>query len=291
MGYKKRWGDRKDGRRLRSIEPMSRLTSYIMVNRNGASNYMAERLEITQAEKYIREKRAQGLKGFGMLHLILAAYVRTVSQRPGLNRYIGGQEVYARDNIVIAMVIKKEMKLDAPETVIKLEAKPDATAADIYEGMNRLISDNRSVDDESSFDNLAKLLNYIPRPVLKFTIWFLKLLDYYNKLPMALQNLSPFHASFFITSMGSLGIPAIFHHLYDFGNVPIFLSYGAKYSENKLGSDGSVTRHNYIDMKMVLDERTCDGHYYASSLKYMKDIFKHPEVLDNPPETVVEDIE
>ncbi|MBR6748660.1 MAG: hypothetical protein IKM07_06950 [Clostridia bacterium] len=291
MGYKKRWGDRKDGRRLRSIEPMSRLTSYIMVNRNGASNYMAERLEITQAEKYIREKRAQGLKGFGMLHLILAAYVRTVSQRPGLNRYIGGQEVYARDNIVIAMVIKKEMKLDAPETVIKLEAKPDATAADIYEGMNRLISDNRSVDDESGFDNLAKLLNYIPRPVLKFTIWFLKLLDYYNKLPMALQNLSPFHASFFITSMGSLGIPAIFHHLYDFGNVPIFLSYGAKYSENKLGSDGSVTRHNYIDMKMVLDERTCDGHYYASSLKYMKDIFKHPEVLDNPPETVVEDIE
>ena len=38
---KRRFGDRKDGRRLRSMDPLSRVASYIMVNRSGASNYLS----------------------------------------------------------------------------------------------------------------------------------------------------------------------------------------------------------------------------------------------------------
>ena len=44
-------------------------------------------------------------------------------------------------------------------------------------------------------------------------------LDYFGFLPRWLTKLSPFHGSVYITSMASLGIPPIFHHLYDFGNV------------------------------------------------------------------------
>ena len=291
MAYRKRRGDRKDGRRIRSLHPMSRLTAYIMVNRNGASNYIRDRIEVSRLEHYIRTKRAEGMKGFGMLHLFLAAYVRTVSQRPGINRYVGGQEVFARDNIVIAMVVKKELRLDAQDTVIKLEVKPDATAAEVYEGMNRLIMENRGLDSNNSFDDLARHLNYIPRPLLKFTVWLPKFLDYYNQLTLVLQKPSPFHASFFITSMGSLGIPPIYHHLYDFGNVPVFCSYGARYSENEVSRDGTVTKRSYVDFTMVTDERICDGHYFASALKYMKDLLRHPEDLDTPPEQVVADID
>ena len=47
-------------------------------------------------------------------------------------------------------------------------------------------------------------------------------------LPRALTDLSPFHGSLYITSMASLGIPPIYHHLYDFGNVPVFCSFGKK---------------------------------------------------------------
>ncbi len=34
----------------------------------------------------------------------------------------------------------------------------------------------------------------------------------------------------------------------------------------------------------------CDGHYYAAALKYVKKLLTHPELLENPPEQVVEDI-
>ena len=280
----------KDGYKIKSLEPMNMVSPFIMVNRTGSSNYFTARIDITAAEENIRKKRKEGLKGFGMLHLFLAAYVRTVSQRPGINRFIRGQRVYARNNIEIEMTIKKELKLDSPETCIKAEYEPTATADEVYLVFNKLVDEYKNTSNESNFDNVAKILKYIPGILLKFVIFILKMLDYFGLLPRFLTKLSPFHGSLFITSMGSLGIPPIYHHLYDFGNLPIFLSYGAKYEESKMDKDGNITTHKYIDFCVVTDERICDGHYYASAFKYLKSIFSHPEILDNPPESVVKDI-
>ena len=127
--------------------------------------------------------------------------------------------------------------------------------------------------------------------VLRGLVGFLKFLDYYGLLPGFLTKLSPFHASFFITSMGSLGIPPIYHHLYNFGNVPVFLSFGARRSELVLQKDGSVQRRWFLDMKFTLDERICDGHYYAAALKCIRHYLKHPEELDKRPEQVIEDVD
>ena len=146
-------------------------------------------------------------------------------------------------------------------------------------------------DTSSDFDKTAKLFSYIPRLVMKFGIWFINLLDYFGLLPKRLLNLSPFHGSFFITSMGSLGIPPIFHHLYDFGNVPLFCSFGAKQKRNVLREDGTVKQEKYVDITFVMDERICDGYYFASALKLMKQIMRDPFVLDRPPERVLEDVD
>lgn len=280
----------KDGYRIKSLNPSDMVGPYLMVDRTGATNYFRDRIEITEAEKYIKKKRAEGLKGFGMLHLLLAAYVRTVSQRPGINRYIRGQRVYARKNIEIQMTIKKELKLDAPETCIRAEYMPNATADDVYRVFNDLVLEYKNTNEENSFDFVAKVFRFIPGLLLKFVVFLLKMLDYFGLIPKALTKVSPFHGSFFITSMGSLGIPPVFHHLYNFGNLPIFMSYGAKYSENTLKEDGTVETHRYIDFTITCDERICDGHYYASAFKYLKSIMANPEVLDNPPEKIVEDI-
>ena len=94
-----------------------------------------------------------------------------------------------------------------------------------------------------------------------------------------------------ITSMGSLGIPAIYHHLYNFGNASVFLSFGARRSELRLEPDGSVKKHWFMDLKFVMDERICDGHYYASGLKYFRKVLSNPQMLDTPPEKIVEDID
>lgn len=279
----------KEFRRVRTASPMLVITSYIMKTRVGSQNMIADKLKIDNVDKYIKEKQAEGYKNISYMHVLIAAYIRTVSQRPALNRFIRGQRIYTRRNVEISLTIKKQMNLESPDTVVKVTLPPDATAVDVYEKLNRVVTDYRE-SPGGDFDNTAKVLSYIPGLVLKFSIWFLNLLDYFGLLPSFLTGVSPFHCSFFITSMGSLGIPAIYHHLYDFGTCPVFCSFGTKKREYSLSDDGTVNKDKYIDVTFVLDERICDGYYYASSLRMIKSLIKNPWQLDVPPEQIVSDI-
>ena len=288
---KRRWGDRNDGRKLRSLDAVSRISPYIMVTRNTSSNHFMDTIDIDEIERYIRHKRNDdGLAGFGIMHVIISAYVRSLSQKPAVNRFIAGQKVYARNGVSINLTVKREMRSDALETVIKIRPELDATASEVYELIKKEVELSKA-DNESDFDKTAKLLNYVPGLLLKFAVWFLKTLDYFGLLPKKLEEVSPFHGSMFITSMGSLGVPPIFHHLYDFGNVPVFCSFGAKQKKYELQADGTVKERRFITLMWVMDERICDGFYYSTAIKYIRNVLKNPFVLDERPEQIVEDVD
>ena len=290
--YHPTWGDRIDGRKIRTLAPMAQITAYFQWERNICSNFFEESFEITHVDRYIRQKRREGLKDFGITHVLLAAYVRGVAKYPQLNRFINGQKVYSRgEDIQYCMVIKKEMTVDSPDTSIKVHLNPHDTAEDVYHKLNAAVESVKATQElDSSLDGLIMALNLIPSIVLKFVVWFLKLLDYFGLLPKFLLELSPFHGSLFFTSMGSLGIPPIYHHLYDFGNLPCFGAFGMKRKALELQEDGTVVQKKYVDVKFVLDERICDGYYYATFFKYFRHLIRNPELLDNPPDVVVEDI-
>ena len=291
--YHPTWGDRSDGRKIRTLAPMAQITAYFQVERNTCSNLFEESFEITNIDRYIRQKRREGLTDFGITHVLLAAYVRGVARYPQLNRFISGQKVYSRgEDIQYCMVVKKEMTVESPDTSIKVHLNPHDTAVDVYNKLNAAVSEVKATQElDSSLDGLIQYLNLIPSIILKFVVWLLKLLDYFGMLPKFLLELSPFHGSLFFTSMGSLGIPPIYHHLYDFGNLPCFGAFGMKRRALELQEDGTVVQKKYIDVKFVLDERICDGFYYATFFKYYRRLLAHPEVLDNPPEEVVRDID
>ncbi len=290
--YHPTWGDRSDGRRVRTVPAMSRAMPYIMKTRNDACNTITTELEISNMEKYVREKRKEGLTGFGLNHALIAAYVRCISQYPQVNRFVSGREIYSRgDDIQYSMTIKKVMSVDSPDTCIKLHLKPTDTAYDVYEKFEKAVADVKNApSDDNNFDKTAGLLAMLPGPVYIVAVKLLEWMDFWGLLPKFLLEVSPFHGSVFVTSMGSLGIPAIIHHLYNFGNMPVFIAFGKKYRRNEIELDGTIVPRKYMDLGFCLDERICDGFYYASVLKYLKRIFNDPSRLDNPPETVVEDI-
>ena len=293
MDYKRkrRFGDRKEGRKLRTLDPIKRAMPYIMPKRSDSQNFFTEKLDIAEAEKFCREQIKAGRKNFSLLHVIIAAYIRVVSQRPAINRFVSGQTIYARNNIEVLMTIKKKMTLESEDACIKVVFEPTDTVYDVYDKFNKIVEENKGEGEGNATENFAKILNYIPRFLLRFVIWFIKTLDYYGILPKFILDLSPFHGSMIITSLGSLGIRPIYHHIYDFGNLPVFVAYGAKQRGVKMNDEGEVVRYRYIEMKVTTDERICDGYYYASAFKMMKRIFENPSILENPPEQVVEDID
>ena len=291
--YHPTWGDRPDGRKIRSLSPMAQITAYFQVERNTCTNLFEESFEITHIERYIRQKRREGYTDFGLNHVLLAAYVRGLCKYPQLNRFISGQQVYSRgEDIQYCMVVKKEMTIDSPDTSIKVHLNRKDTAIDIYNKLNAAIAEvKKSQELDGSIDNVIGYFNLIPGVVLKFVVWLLKLLDYFGLLPAFLTEVSPFHGSLFFTSMGSLGIPPIYHHLYDFGNLPVFGAFGCKRRALEVQEDGSVVQKKYIDVKFTLDERIVDGYYYAAFFKHYRTIMRHPEILDLPPEEILPDID
>lgn len=290
--YYPTWGDRADGRRVRSLPAMAQVSPYIMVTRNTSSNFFEDSIEISQIDRYIRQKRREGLTNFGITHVLLACYVRAICKYPGLNRFIAGQKVFSRgDDIQYCMTIKKEMSAQSPDTVIKVHLNPRDTADDVYRKLQSAVDNVKNTPLDSNFDTTAAVLTLIPGVLLKFAVWVLKTMDYFGLLPGFLLEVSPFHGSLFFTSMGSLGIPPIYHHLYDFGSLPVFGAFGMKRRACEVLEDGTVVQRKYVDVKFVLDERIVDGYYYAAFFKHYKRILLHPEILDRPPEEVLRDID
>ncbi len=282
-----RAGDRYDGWQVHDNDAMNKLAIYFMPSRVGASNYIADSLECTNAERFIREMRKAGYKHFGMQHLFIASYVRGLCDYPNVNRFIQGQKVYAARQIVISMMIKKEMDVEGLETNIKVVFDPADTAIDVYNKFDAAVQAVKE-PDENGFDKITQVIDLIPGILKKFVIWLLGFLDYFALLPdWLITNFSPFHSSMFITSMGSLGIPPIYHHLYDWGTVPVFCAFGNKYTKYEPNADGEIVAKKYIDYKWATDERTVDGYYYSRMLRKVRGYLMHPEKLNEPPEKIV----
>ena len=187
------------------------------------------------------------------------------------------------------MTIKKDMTLESPDTCIKVEFDPRDNIYNVYKKFQKSVIEAKNQDGD--FESIVGKLVKLPGLVLRSAIGLLRGLDYFGMLPKALHKISPFHGSMIITSMGSLGIPAIYHHLYDFGHLPIFVSYGRMFTKEVTLLDGTKENHHFVTFKVVTDERICDGFYYASAFKQLMRYLNHPEVLDNIPETVVEDVD
>ena len=288
---KKRFGDRRDGRRVRTLPAMSYVMPYIMKVRADSQNHFEDVIDISNVERYLDQKHKEGYTDMTLLHVILAAYVRVVSERPSVNRFIAGQRIYAAKNIECVMTVKKKMSLESEDTVIKVIFDPRDNIYNVYKKFQLTLKDAISTEAESNFDNVAGLLSRVPRPILRGIVKILQALDYHGLIPKALRKVSPFHGSMIITSMGSLGIPAIYHHLYDFGTLPIFISYGSIFAGDAVKRDGTKERHHFVTFKVVTDERICDGYYYASAFKRIKRYLLRPELLDNFAESVKEDID
>jgi hypothetical protein len=288
---RRRLGDRADGRLLRTLSPIYQMIPYIMPTRGDAQDFFEDRIDIGPAEAWLRRQRAAGRTDLGYLALFMAALVRTMSQRPRLNRFVAGQRIYARGEIVFAMVLKKRLHQDSPETVVKLRFDPRATVFDVARTIEEAVTANREAEASNETDRTARLFTAVPGPFLRSLMALLRLLDFYGLLPRAIHRASPFHVSAFVTDLGSLGVRPIYHHLYEFGTVSLFLAFGAKERERALGADGKVEVRRFISIKVVNDERICDGHYYASAFKYLRGLLREPALLEVPPGQVVEDQE
>ncbi len=287
---RRRMGDRKDGRLLRSLNAFSKFIPYIMPQRVDRLVGYEESFEISEVDRRLRQLRVEGYKGIGLLHFLIACHIRVISMLPGVNRFIAGRRVYAHNDISIVMTVKHSMSVDATETTIKVHFQPTDTIFDVYRKMNEKIEEIKTAEEDNNTEEVAGFFAKFPRFLLRFALTIVRIMDYFGWLPDSIVEASPFHGSMIITDLGSLRIGPVYHHIYNFGTLPVFIAFGSKYRKYEISKKRELVENKYIDTKMVIDEGIVDGHYYAQLLQAYRYMFQHPEILETPPTKVVEDI-
>lgn len=284
------FGRRPDGRAVGShVDPLTRLLPYIMLTRNDALVNSTQYVESEVLSDYIRKKRDEGLR-ITHMELMIAAFVRVVSQMPQFNRYIVGRKLYARKELTVSFAILKERSAShIVETTVKIFFDPTDTIYDVAKRVNKAVSENKTVEDENDTDKLVNVLLSIPG-LLTVAVGLLKFLDRLGWLPKKIIDLSPFHSSLFLTNMGSIKMEYVHHHIYNFGTTSFFFGVGKKSTRVRLKRDGSLAGVRCYPIGVVNDERISPGGALGLGLSMFHSLLKTPEKLELPPENVVYDI-
>lgn len=284
------FGLRSDGKKIKTIDPIMKLVPHVMPQRNDAMVMSHYDIDCKGMDEYIFSKRKEGIH-LTYMDLLIAAIVRVMAMRPKLNRFIMNGRVFKRNDIEIGFTIKKALLDTAEETTVKLSFEGTETLMQVHEALQKEIIANSSVSASNDTDALAKLLTLVPNGMIRAMVGFLKFMDRHGFLPKSVIKVSPFHASMFLTNMKSIKMNSVFHHIYNFGTVSIFLSMGKEFYQPIVTDADAATFgiKKVMPIGAVIDERICDGLYFGNSFRELKKLLDTPFLLDVPLEKRVED--
>ena len=257
---------------------------HLLPNRTDSEVYLHERFDCTELLKYIEEKNAAHPDyKTTLFHCLVMTVARMVRERPKMNRFVAGRRTYERDEITLAFVVKRRFADDGEESLYVYSAKDDDTIDSLS---RRIVGDVRETrKSETSTGGIDAVVNgfaKIPRLLLMLVMRIIRWLDFWGMVPNALRDGDPNYASVFLTNLGSIQCDAVYHHLNNYGTNSMMISVGTIHKEELIMPDGHKEIRDVVNIGATVDERIADGFYFARSIKLVKHVFAHPELLDLP---------
>lgn len=290
---------RRDGTYIKDLPAFTKLMPWLMPTKAGSLIFFQADYDVTETLAYVKEWNRAHARGEGALltlfEVVLLASARAVAMRPRVNRFIAGKRYYQRNQVLLTFVAKKELTDDGQETNIKVPFALDETLATtarkirdyVRKGISEVGNDN---------EKIVEAAVRFPHFVLSFINWAWNWLDAHNFLPYSLTESDPMWSSIFLANVGSFGLDAPFHHLFERGNCPIFMAVGKVREENRIAKDGEgrpiVDTRKILRVNYSFDDRIADGIYMGHCLELVRRFVEDPALLESPevlaPETVAE---
>ena len=280
------FGRRPDGRRIKKIDPVVRITPYLMPMRCDAQVFLQHRIDWEAMTRYIGRQMQDKNERLTHMQIIVAAYVRAVSENPEVNRFIMNKQFFIRNNCSVAFtILRSPQDADQGETVVNIRFDPTDTVYDVRDRMVAAVEANRGANSAPSFtDKLLNVVFGVPG-LATATVAVVRLLDRYGLAPRALIDGLPFYVGMYITNNASIGLHHVNHHIYNFGNVSMFFGMGLV-EKIAVVENGQTRMKRYLPIGITADERVCSGAHYARFFASIEKYLDHPELLEVPPETV-----
>ena len=280
------FGHRSDGYLIKGIDPIVSLMPHIMKDRNDAMVQLQYEIDYGKLTRYVVSKEQEGVK-LTFMDVVIAAFVRTIAELPELNRFIINKRVYARKTLSVSFAVLRsngENVSDVDENTTKCYFDPHDTIFDVARRMNEVIDEARKPDADNATMKVASAIIRSPvaRPLVSFLLWT----DKHGILPKSIIDASPFHTSLFLTNNASVGLPAVFHHIYNFGSTTMFWSMGAPRKRVDIDREGKPVRSRFMPIGVTVDERVAAGRVFGMMIARMMRYFADPSLLEQPPEKI-----
>lgn len=275
---------RPDGTLARDVPAYRRAMPLLMRTRNEAAVYFEQEVDLARTGPWIEAWNAAhaGVR-ITLFHLVLAAAVRVLDERPRLNRFVAGGRLWQRDGVWISFSAKKRKDDDSPIVVIKRRFQPASPFAELVGLTAGDLGEGRSAR-ESHTDRELRLLGLLPLLLQRLLLGLVRLLDHHGLLPGGLIRADPLHASLFIANLGSLRMDAAYHHLYEYGDIPVFCVIG-RTREVPAVVAGQVVVRRAATLRWTFDERVEDGLYAQRALERLRELVEDPAswASESPP--------
>lgn len=279
------FGFRPDGRRVADIDPIVRITPYLMPMRCDAQVYLQHKVDYEMLARYIAKQATQGEK-ITFMNIIVAAFVRAVSENPEINRFIMNKQFFSRNNCTVSFTMLKDpQNFHSGETAVKIRYDLTDTLYDVRDRMEAAVNANRGEENQNFLDKLVRVLFAVPG-LPTAIVGLVKLLDRYGLCPGMLLDELPFHTSMYITNNASIGLHHVNHHIYNFGSTSLFFGMGTVERTTVIDPKAGPRMKRWLPIGITADERVCSGAHYSAFFSSMNNYLNHPELLEVPPESV-----
>ena len=280
---KRKWGDRRDGRYVKS-PGLQTVMGYLFPKRTDCEVYLHDTLDVTEVMKYLEERnKGREDRKITIFHCAITALARMVKERPLMNRFIQGYRMYERDEITLSFVVKRRFADGAEESLMVLTARDDDTLDTISDRIIGNVKETRKSEHSTGgIDKTLDAFAALPRLVLIIAIRIIRWLDFWGINLDALTEGDPNYTTILASNLGSIKGPAVYHHLNNYGTNSIMVTFGTVHNEERLLDDGSKEIRKVIDVGETLDERIADGFYFVRSLNLVKHMLANPELLEKP---------
>ena len=275
--------DRYDRIYLGNLDSMHVLMPYIMPNRCDNEAVLNEVVDITAINEYLSAKNASNPEfKYTWFHVIAAALAKVIILRPKMNWFISGNRYYSRRYVKIAFNVKRKFEDESEEAMAVLPIDPagGSVTEQVHSWVQNFVTGVRVKGETDGGTDIMDVLAKLPRFMNKFIFWGMRKMEYFGCYPKALADVDPSYCSVYISNLGSIKMNANYHHLYERGTISFFTVIGEKKMRPFYNPDGSYEMRETIPLGMTIDERIADGYYFAKSIRLLRHLLQHPELLD-----------
>ena len=269
---------RPDGVPAERVPLVRRFMPFLMRRRNESLVWFEHDVDVDPglafAEAFSRE---HGVR-LTFFHLVLRALARVLDEFPRLNRYVVGRRLYQRTDVTLSFSGKQAFDSDAPLYVRKRVFDPREPLERMAASLGESVRSGRS-GERTQADQEMSLLARLPRLGIDAVVMLGRALDYFNLLPSRMIAEDPLYASAFVANLGSVGIAGAYHHLYEYGTIPVFVVVGGYRHVPAVDRDGRVVARHVSTIKYTYDERVEDGFYCARAVARVQELLENPEGL------------